>query len=241
MSLENRMPSQMRNPTPSPSTQIKIGIVGSKEVGKTILAHLLNSELKVVLSNKLQDDRWHSDLVYESARNCPLPLNEKTTIQSAYWLFGAQIASEAVVHARMNTLYIICDRTVIDAYPFAMHAIKNELEKSGRNAEESKERTRALLEPLKTLIKDYIIARPYHFLFYVPIRRDTQGRHKAPDDPVFQAAIDKELRAFLRELRDDPKLQIDLIELEAPEGKGRVEEIIRHIHRRHPSTHSSTI
>ena len=63
----------------------KIDIIGSKGVGKTTPANLVNGHLKYMGAS--------SDLVYESARNCPLLLNEKTTIESAYWLFGSQIAS----------------------------------------------------------------------------------------------------------------------------------------------------
>jgi GTPase SAR1 family protein len=86
----------------------KVAFIGSKEVGKTTLASYLNGQLKSL--------GLSVDIVPEVARYCPLPLNEKTTIESAYWLLGAQISAEALVEKTRQ--FVICDRTVLDVFPF---------------------------------------------------------------------------------------------------------------------------
>ena len=194
-----------KNPIVEPTTPTKIGIIGPKEVGKTALANLINGHLKLLGVS--------SDLVHESARRCPLPLNEKTTIGAAYWLLGAQIAAEALVQETRQ--FTVCDRTVIDLYPFALYSAAN----SDSTAGKATAATRGL-QPLRTLIQDYLTARPYEFLFYVPIRQELWNMYSPPDDPPFQALIDAEFRKFLGEL------QINFIELKSLDGHQRLEEII---------------
>ncbi len=188
-----------------PAIPTKIGIVGSKEVGKTALSNLLTGHLKSLGAS--------SDLVHESARKCPLPLNEKTTLGTAFWLFGTQIAAEALVQETRQ--FTICDRTVLDLYPFALYSAVNTKIDAGNTAASIQQ-----LEFLKTLIKHYIAARPYEFLFYIPIRQGLWSMHSPPDDPSYQAHIDIEFRRFLSEL------QIDFVEITNLDVYKRLEEVM---------------
>ena len=86
----------------------KIGIVGSKSVGKTTLANLLVGYLR--------STGVDADLVDEVAKRSPLPLNNETSIETSLWILGNQISSEMVLS---NKAVVVCDRTAIDVYPFA--------------------------------------------------------------------------------------------------------------------------
>jgi GTPase SAR1 family protein len=193
---------------PEVLTKVKVGIIGPKEVGKTALANLLNGHLK--------SRGVSSDLVHESARYSPLPLNKKTSFHSAYWLFGMQIASEALVSATRQ--FTICDRTVIDLFPFAQYSLTE-----GKWNDEQKLDNSHKLQSLKMLISDYITAQPYNFLFYVPIRQELRTTNSSLEEHYFQIAIDERLRKFLQELK------IDYYELQTPSTYDRLSEINSYI------------
>lgn len=193
-----------------PGTPCKIGIIGSKEVGKTTLANLLNGRLKSLGAS--------SDLVYESARNSPLPLNERTSIASTYWLLGTQIATEALMQATRQ--FTVCDRTVIDLIPFAAYIVN-------RQENSCREEPFAELQKLKILVKHYLVARPYDFLFYIPIRKELWKVFGEPSDPYYQAEIDRELRIFLQEL------QVNYHKLKELHNQERLEEIMAILHSRY--------
>jgi hypothetical protein len=194
----------------------KIGIIGPKRVGKTTLTNLLNAYLKSLGVS--------ADLVHETARNCPLPLNERTTLGTAYWLFGAQVAAESLVQETRQ--FTICDRTVIDLYPFALCAA---IERGENLSEEST----ALQEMrfLKTLVKDYLQARPYEFLFYLPVRSQLLKTHPPSDDPHFQELLQLEFRRFLEELKED--LKIDVTELGSFDNDRRITDVVAHIQQKY--------
>ena len=192
----------------TPKIPTKIGIIGTINVGKTTLANLINGHLK-----SLGVD---SDLVDEVSRYCPLPLKESTTIDSSYWLLGSQIAHEALYLATKS--FIICDRTVIDLYPFALYSYQRKQisnEQVLKNAQE--------LQALKMLVSDYLKARPYDFLFYVPFYQEYGQSNLKTDDSGFQVAIDKIFRAFLLEL------QVNYYELKELNVHARLEEIIAYM------------
>ncbi len=53
------------------------------------------------------------ELVAETARRCPLPLNKKQTPLASSWLLGEQISREAEAIAK-NPRFVLCDRAVPD-------------------------------------------------------------------------------------------------------------------------------
>jgi len=191
-----------------PIAPVKIGIIGPKSVGKTGLANLLTGHLKSLGVN--------CDLIQELARRCPLPLNKKTSIDSAYWLVGSQIAAEALSLATKS--FTICDRTVIDPYPFVLYSLTRKEEVIHKTSEDMQK-----LQALKVFICDYLVARPYQFLFYVPIRQELWQTYSVPDDIDFQSKIDEIFRNFLGEFK------INFCELKSLSNYERLEEIINFI------------
>jgi GTPase SAR1 family protein len=189
-----------------PETKSKIGIIGPKEVGKTTLANLLNGHLKSLGAS--------CDLVHESARYSPLPLNKSSTVDTGYWLLGSQIAAETLVHATRQ--FTICDRTVLDVYPFAALA---QLMAGTRQAAQVDHD----LRQLKILISEYVTARPCEFLFYIPIRRELWKTYSEPSDAPYQLALDKEFRNFLAELK------LSFVELKAIDDYERLQEAMQYI------------
>ena len=189
----------------TPEIPCKIGFMGSKAVGKTTVANLLNGHLKAIGA--------HSDMVYETARNCPFLLNEKTGIASSYWIVGEQIAAEALVEAKRQ--FTICDRTIIDVLSFAVCGLVRMFSIKHEDAHKSDE-----INVLKQIIKIYLEARPYDFLFYVPVRQELWSSFFKPEDYDFQLEIDRELRVLLAELN------VPYYELQQLTGNGRIEEIM---------------
>ena len=90
---------------------MKIAFIGSHGVGKTTLCFDLASRLKRL--------DFGVDIVKEVARNCPLPINEGTTLEAQAWILHAQIAEELASAARNDA--VICDRSVLDNYAYLVH------------------------------------------------------------------------------------------------------------------------
>ncbi len=187
-----------------PNTFCKIGIIGSKEVGKTTLANLLTGQLKSLGIS--------SDLVPETAKLSPLKLNEKSDLNVTYWLLGSQIAAEALVHGIKQ--FAVCDRTVIDFVPFLLCSIKQQGETSTTYVAEEE------ISALKYIIRTYVIAHPYEVIIYVPIRPELWEVYGEPSDIEFQAAIDLELRLFLKELG------VSYYELKSLDNMDKLQEVI---------------
>ena len=92
---------------------MKIAFIGSHGVGKTTLCFDLASRLKRL-------DR-SVDIVKEVARECPLPINESTTLEAQAWILHTQIAQELASAARNED--VICDRSVLDNYAYLVHRV----------------------------------------------------------------------------------------------------------------------
>ncbi len=92
---------------------MKIAFIGSHGVGKTTLCFDLASRLKRL-------DR-SVDIVKEVARECPLPINETTTLEAQAWILHTQIAQELASAARNED--VICDRSVLDNYAYLVHKV----------------------------------------------------------------------------------------------------------------------
>lgn len=148
----------------------KIGIVGSKSVGKTTLANLLVGYLR--------SEGVDADLVDEVAKRSPLPLNDESSIETSLWILGNQISSEMIL---ANKAVVVCDRTAIDVYPFAKLSYPN--------------RTKEL-ELLKIAIVSYLNLKPYSVVFHV---LPQEGFNKSTDIK-YQQELDIEFRKILRDL-----------------------------------------
>ena len=92
---------------------MKIALIGTHGVGKTTLCYELAARLKRL-------DRA-VDVVKEVARECPLPINQTTTLDAQAWILHAQCAREI---AAVNLAdVVVCDRSVLDNYAYLVHAV----------------------------------------------------------------------------------------------------------------------
>ncbi|MEM1202021.1 MAG: AAA family ATPase [Acidobacteriota bacterium] len=92
------------------SQAFKIAFIGSHGVGKTTLCYGLAARLKA--------SDVALDVVGEVARRCPLPINQKTTLEAQTWILHTQIAEEVVSAARYDV--VICDRSVLDNFVYLL-------------------------------------------------------------------------------------------------------------------------
>ncbi len=86
---------------------VVIGIAGAHSTGKTVTMNILKKKYPAL------------NLVSEAARNCPYPLNEKTTFQSQDWILREQIRKEVAVPFTDIT---ISDRTVYDQLAYSRYS-----------------------------------------------------------------------------------------------------------------------
>ena len=159
----------------------KIGIIGTKNVGKTTLA----TQLTEALAHK----GFRATIVREVAQDCPLPINKDTTIESGYWLFGTQIAREAI--SECDSPIVICDRTVLDVIPFVR--LSYEAFSLGRQDSASE------IGMLERLIQDYVDAQPYDQIFYLPKNEAFWQSTLSRDEIEFRRSLDREFRTYLHE------------------------------------------
>ncbi len=89
----------------------KIALIGTHGVGKTTLAYEICTLLK-------KSDR-PVELVTETARRSPFPVNEATTLDGQLWILHAQIAAELEAAARGAN--VVCDRAVLDNYCYLVN------------------------------------------------------------------------------------------------------------------------
>lgn len=84
---------------------MKIAIIGTHGTGKTTLAYKLCAEAKKLGRN--------ATVLNETARSCPFPINEGSSLDGFIWMTGAQLAKEQLAVAHKSD-FIVCDRSVFD-------------------------------------------------------------------------------------------------------------------------------
>jgi nicotinamide riboside kinase len=96
---------------------MKIAIIGTHSTGKTSIIQSLQEHLQYNNKKIL--------ILQELARECPYPINEKTTIKAQKWILDNQIKKENEINHTNNIL--ITDRASLDnfAYMYRAHKEKN--------------------------------------------------------------------------------------------------------------------
>jgi len=90
---------------------MKIGIMGTHGVGKTGFA------LRMAADIKRDHPGEQVGLVTETARRCPFPVNQDTSVEAQLWIYHVQFAREVELTAQNEIL--ICDRTILDPVVYA--------------------------------------------------------------------------------------------------------------------------
>jgi hypothetical protein len=141
---------------------MKVAFIGTHGVGKTTLCYDLAAALK--------KRDLTVELVREVARECPLPINQETTLKAQSWILHTQIAWE--LHADAKAEVVVCDRAVLDNFCYMRRAF------TGAPAE-------AILEGL---VRSW--TKTYDALFKVPVVGDPRFDGVRDLDRTFQREID---------------------------------------------------
>jgi len=88
---------------------LKVGFIGTHGVGKTTTVEWLEDLLSEVGVDV--------GVVTDSARECPMPINRKTTEESQIWILLEQVQQE-VEETHKGVDVILSDRTVLDAWVY---------------------------------------------------------------------------------------------------------------------------
>ncbi len=151
---------------------LKVAFIGSHGVGKTTLCYGLAARLKA------RDVSL--EVVHEVARQCPLPINEQTSVASQSWILHTQVAAEIVAAARYPV--VVCDRSALDNYVYMMLA-------AGRQA------------ALDGLVDAWMST--YDLLVVVPVVEAPSPDGLRATDPSFQRAIEDGVRRELQRRKLD--------------------------------------
>ena len=154
-------------PKVSSSQRFKLAFIGSHGVGKTTLCYGLAARLKA------RDVSL--EIVHEVVRQCPLPINEQTSLAAQAWILHTQIAAEILAAERYPV--VLCDRSVLDNYVYMMLA-------AGRQ------------KALGTMVDAWLDS--YDLLVLAPIVDDPSPDGLRATDPTFQRAVEDGVRRELQ-------------------------------------------
>ena len=179
--------------------KLKIGLIGTHEVGKTTLGHILTGYLKAM--------DYKTNLVHEAARLSPFGLLGETTMKTEMWIANQQINNELTT-AEFSDI-IICDRTSLDLLSYAKYVVEKSPTKENKEAYE-----------LLDKIVDANL-KSYDLFVYFPITEKLVSKRSKKHDDTFKNQIDANLVKIIKQ-----KKLNNVHELESESIHGRVEEII---------------
>lgn len=140
---------------------IKIALIGTHGVGKTTTAYGIGHILKKL--------RYDTEVLYETARKCPLPINKMGSKDSQLWILSKQLEQESLINSKID--FAICDRSVLDIYVY------------------SKMNNPKFAESLLPFILEHM--KTYDFIFYLPIKEGyLKSDNKRSSDAQYQSEID---------------------------------------------------
>ena len=139
----------------------KIALIGTHGVGKTTTAYGIGYRLKQM--------RYDTEVLYETARKCPLPINKKGTVESQKWILGKQLEQESLIDSNID--FAICDRSILDVYVYSLNT----------NRKFAKSLLPFVIEHMKT----------FDYIFYLPIKdKYFKGDSKRSSNKQYQLDID---------------------------------------------------
>ncbi len=148
---------------------MKVAFIGTHGVGKTTLCYDLAAALK--------KRDVTVELVREVARECPLPINQETTLKAQSWILHTQIAWELQAEAKAEVVF--SDRAVLDNFCYMKRAFTG--------------------APEEAVLEDLVRAwtGTYDALFRVPIVGDPRFDGVRDTDLAFQHEIDRSIQYTL--------------------------------------------
>jgi hypothetical protein len=146
----------------------KIALIGTHGVAKTTTVYGIGYRLKQM--------RYDTDIVYETARKCPLPINRKGSVNSQKWIIGKLLELESLIDPTID--FAICDRTLLDTYVYSLRT----------NRKFAKSFLPFAIEHMKT----------YDYIFYLPIKgKYLKGDSKRSANKQYQIEIDQGIRDII--------------------------------------------
>jgi thymidylate kinase len=89
---------------------MKISYTGTHGTGKS------TSVLELARSMKIKNPNKSLYTLMENASLCPLPINQKGTELTQFWIFSDQLRREIELQCRFDI--VICDRTIVDSIAY---------------------------------------------------------------------------------------------------------------------------
>jgi nicotinamide riboside kinase len=147
---------------------MKVAFIGTHGTGKTTLCYDLVGALK--------KQGLNADMVKEVARNSPLPVNRKTSLDAQTWILMTQVAEE--IRSASQHDIVVCDRSVLDNYAYMAFAC-------GRQ------------KPIERFVDFWM--RSYDVLFKVPVVDAASEDGFRDTDLFFIRSIDQLVDTLLTE------------------------------------------
>lgn len=160
----------------------KIALIGTHGIGKTTTAYGIAYQFK--------KSRKTVTLLGETARQSPLPINQKGNVNSQMWVLGLQLIQESTINPKVD--YAICDRSILDIYVYTYYLNPD------------------FAESLLPFIVKYL--KSYDFIFYLPVRHDYfQSDYLRSSIKKYQMDIDKIFNSIMFTLNTIYNIKIDKI------------------------------
>ena len=149
---------------------MKVAFIGTHGVGKTALCYDLAGVLK--------RGGVSVDMVKEVARQSPLPINRKTSLDAQTWILMTQVAEE--IRSKAYHDVVVCDRSALDNYAYMVLAC-------GRQ------------KPFERFVAHWM--KSYDLLFKVPISGAASADGIRDTDEFFMRSIDTLVDKLLAEMK----------------------------------------
>jgi len=145
----------------------KIALIGTHSVGKTTTLYGLAHELKKL--------RYNVDVLKETARECPLPINQKASVDAQKWILGKQLCIESTINKTVD--FALCDRTLFDIFIYSQSCNNN------------------LANAMWNFV--YYHMKTYDAVFFLPIRREYfKADGQRDKDESWQIQINQKFEFF---------------------------------------------
>ena len=164
-------------------TAIKVGVAGAQNSGKTTFI--------MDISKSLNNLGYTTEVVNETARACPLPINEKCFLSTQLWVALSQITMEIETGFNRNdngNAVLLTDRTILDNYAYAL------------SFEIRKRKHFAGTQIMKNILPYWM--KTYDMVIYLkPLPTPIEDDGVRSTDQVWQRQIDRIIKSTIQHYR----------------------------------------